>query len=246
MIPPDGVEETSTRRPVPAPARAADRRFLRPAPAGAARKLAGVLLGLCLFAGGASAETGVRHVRSMTELRYSGVVRQQWDLSCGAAAIATLLNYQLGHPVTEREVALAMLRRTSPNLVRARLGFSLFDLKVYAATLGFGVAGYGQMSLDDLDAIAPAIVPVRIHEFRHFVVYRGRGNGHVLIADPSFGNRTLPEWSFKSAWAEGIGFKVFDPAQPNAPNRMGAPSDLFVTPAVAMRRDAIATPGWRR
>lgn len=182
----------------------------------------------------------------MTELRYAGVIRQQWDLSCGAAAVATLLTYQLGQPVTEREVALAMLKRTSPNLVKMRFGFSLLDLKIYAATRGLGAIGYSGMTLDDLDSIAPAIVPLRIHGFPHYVVYRGRRGDRVLVADPSFGNRTLPDWSFSHRWAEGIGFRVFDPAQPDPPNRMGAPPELFITPANSVRRTIIESTGVAR
>ncbi len=186
------------------------------------------------------AGSGAKPVRSLVEIRNEQVVRQHWDLSCGAAAVATLLTYQLGHPVSEHDVAIAMLRRTSPLLVRARLGFSLLDLKIYAATQGFGAAGYGQMTLADLDAMAPAIVPIRLHGFRHFVVYRGRRGDRVLIADPSFGNRTLPVEIFEKEWANGIGFVVFDPAEPRAPNRMGAPPELFVFPARQAERAAIA------
>jgi predicted double-glycine peptidase len=39
-------------------------------------------------------------VRSLMQLRNDRVVRQQWDLSCGAAVVATLLTYQLGAPVS--------------------------------------------------------------------------------------------------------------------------------------------------
>jgi predicted double-glycine peptidase len=182
---------------------------------------------------------GAKPFRSLAERRNEQVVRQQWDLSCGAAAIATLLSYQLGHPVSEHDVALAMLRRASPLLVRARLGFSLLDLKIYAATQGFGAAGFGQMTLADLDAMAPAIVPIRRYGFRHYVVYRGRRDDRVLIADPSFGNRTLPVETFEAAWANTIGFIVFDPAEPHPPNRMGAPAELFVFPGSQAERTAI-------
>ena len=176
----------------------------------------------------AAAPSEAKVVRSLIDIRNEQVVRQQFDLTCGAAAIATLLTYQLGHPVTERQVTLAMLHRTSAALVRARLGFSFLDLKVYAASLGFGAAGYGGMTLDDLDAYAPVITPIRWHGFNHFVVYRGRRGGRVLVADPSFGNRTLSESAFSSSWAGGLAFVVFDPAQPHAPNRMGAPAELFL------------------
>jgi uncharacterized protein len=190
----------------------------------------------------ALAPAGAKPVRSMSEIRNEQVVRQEWDLTCGAAAIATLLTYQLGRPVTERQVVAALLRRTSPDLVRARLGFSLFDLKIYAATQGLGAGAFGDMTLDDLDGIAPAIVPIRWHGFRHFVVYRGRRGDRVLIADPAFGNRTLPNDVFKAIWAGGIGFVVFDPAAP-APNRMGAPRELFLAPGGEAERASLAGAG---
>jgi predicted double-glycine peptidase len=176
-------------------------------------------------------EPGAKPLRTLTDMREAQLVRQHWDLSCGAAAVATLLTYQLAHPVSERQVALGMLRRTSPLLVRRRLGFSLLDLKRYAVSEGFAADGYAQMSLDDLAAMAPAIVPIRAHGFRHFVVFRGRRADRVLLADPAFGNRTMPADAFQRAWANGVGFVVYDLAQPRAPNRMGAPTELFLTPA---------------
>jgi len=190
-------------------------------------------------AGGGPAIAGVagaEPVRSLAQIRNQDVVRQEWDLSCGAATIATLFTYQLGRPVSERTVILAMLRRTSPALVRSRLGFSLLDLKVFAATHGLAAAAFADMELTDLDRLAPAIVPINWLGFRHFVVYRGRRDGRVLLADPAFGNRTLAEDRFRSIWASGIGFVVFDPAHPSPPNRMGAPAELFLVPGVQVER----------
>jgi predicted double-glycine peptidase len=215
----------------------------RKAPAGGI--VAAFVLGAAMpvAASPALAPPGAKLVRSMSEIRDEQVVRQDWDLTCGAAAIATLLTYQLDRPVTERQVVAALLRRTSPALVRARLGFSLFDLKVYAATQGLGAAAFGDMTLDDLDGMAPAIVPIRWHGFRHFVVYRGRRGDRVLIADPAFGNRTLPDDVFQAIWAGGVGFVVFDPDAPSAPNRMGAPRELFLAPGGEVERAALAGAG---
>jgi predicted double-glycine peptidase len=213
------------------------------------RRVASAALAALALAGAApsalaSAQpAGARQVRSIREIRGEQVVRQAWDLSCGAAAIATLLTYQLGRPVTERQVVTAMLRRTTPSLVRARLGFSLLDLKIYAATQGLGAAAFDDMTLDDLDGLAPAIVPIRWHGFRHFVIYRGRRGDRVLIADPAFGNRTLPDDVFKAIWAGGVGFVVFDPASPHPPNRMGAPAELFLAPGAMQQHAALAGPG---
>jgi len=104
-----------------------------------------------------------RPVRSLAELRHERVVIQKWDLSCGAAALATLLTYDLSDPVDERTVAEAMLRPNDPLKVRAQGGFSLFDLQQYARSRGYEADGYGKMEMNDLAAMVPAIVP--IHTF---------------------------------------------------------------------------------
>ena len=58
-------------------------------------------------------------------------------------------------------------------LVRARRGFSLLDLKRFAASRGFEAAGYGDLTLDELVAMAPVVAPMRVFGFGHFVVVRG-------------------------------------------------------------------------
>jgi uncharacterized protein len=170
------------------------------------------------------------HVRSLLELRNEGLIRQQWDITCGAAAVATLLTYQLGDPVTERQAALGMLRQGDLRLVKARLGFSLLDLKRFAASRGFSATGFGNLKFDELLAMAPAIVPIRVSGLGHFVVIRGRSGDRMLIADPSFGNRTMTVDTFQRAWTSGVGFVVTRPNAPHPENRMGAPASLFLSP----------------
>jgi predicted double-glycine peptidase len=72
------------------------------------------------------------------------------------------------------------------------------------------------------------------------VVLRGRDGDRLLLADPAFGDRTLPVETFKAQWANHIGFTVADPAEPNPPNRMGAPERLFLTPSDQALRAAAA------
>jgi predicted double-glycine peptidase len=185
-------------------------------------------------------------VRSLMQLRDDRVVRQQWDLSCGAAVVATLLTYQLGAPVTERQAALGMLRTGDARLVRARLGFSLLDLKRFAASRGFEAAGFGDMALDELVAMAPAVAPIRVFGFAHFVVVRGRVGDRLLLADPAFGNRTMTTKAFMDAWPSRIGFVIYPKEQPHPPNRMGAPRELFLIPssqAVRMADAALQATG---
>ena len=61
-------------------------------------------IGLLCLAGLADAKNSAP-VRSLLEMRQQNVVVQQWDTSCGAAALATLLRYQHGLAASEKEIA---------------------------------------------------------------------------------------------------------------------------------------------
>jgi uncharacterized protein len=147
-------------------------------------------------------------VVSLAELRHATVVMQRWDLSCGAAAIATLLTYDLGDAVTERAAAEAMLGRTDPLQVRVQGGFSLLDLQEYAHSRGHDAEGYGGLSFEDVVAMAPVIVPIDVHGYDHFVVLRGVSGDRVVLADPAFGRRTMASASFTRAWRLKVAFVV--------------------------------------
>ncbi len=146
-------------------------------------------------------------VRSLLELRQDRVVMQRWDLSCGAAILATVLSYDLDLPISEREVALAMLEGLDPDHVRTRGGFSLLDMKRYVEKRGFKAAGYRDLTIDALVQMAPAIVPTRLDGLDHFVLVRGRENGRLLLADPNYGNRVVAVEEFIRHW-DGIAFVV--------------------------------------
>src|ERR1700744_3651505 len=67
-------------------------------------------------------------VTSLKEARYRGTVRQQYDFSCGSAAIATLLTYQYGYPMSEQIAFQQMFAEGDQQKIR-REGFSLLDMK---------------------------------------------------------------------------------------------------------------------
>jgi len=148
-------------------------------------------------------------VRSLQEIRHEGVVIQQWDTSCGAAALATVLTYSLHDPVSERQVAGGMLRTTEPLKVKVRGGFSLLDMKHFVETRGLRGTGFRGMSTKQLLALQSPIVPIVQYGNPHFIVVRGLdGDGRLNIADPGFGNRTMSVEDFESVWKDGIGFVV--------------------------------------
>jgi uncharacterized protein len=180
---------------------------------------------------------GGEPVRSLLELREERVVVQKWDLSCGAGALATVLNYQYGDPVSEREVATGLLNRKkyldNPDAVRGQEGFSLLDLKVYVDRRGYEGIGYGDMGLENLIDNAPIIVPVSFNGYNHFVVFRGVRANRVLLADPAWGNRTVTLDEFEDGWIEypqfgRVGFVVAHADGTVPPNRMAPRPSEFV------------------
>jgi len=155
---------------------------------------------------------GGKDVRSLKEIREEGVVRQKWDMSCGAAALSTLLTYEFKDTTPETAIVVWILHRVDPVRVRSRGGFSLLDLKRFAQARGYHAEGYAGMSIQELVAQKTAvIVPIRLKGFDHFIVVRQITEGRVIIADPGFGNLTMRVDRFQSLWKEGIVFVVHPP-----------------------------------
>jgi len=147
-----------------------------------------------------------RPVRSLLEMRRENVVIQNFDLSCGAAALATLLRYEFGEDVTEKEIAHGLMRRSeyveNPKLVQVREGFSLLDLKRYVQTRGYKGLGFGQLEFNDLIERAPVMVPINALGYNHFAIFRGVKGNRVLLADPAWGNRTMTIDKFQRMWLD--------------------------------------------
>lgn len=205
----------------------------------------GVIAMLAVAAGALPARAGddppgVKRVVTLKEMRERNVIIQKWDLSCGAAALATLLRYQHGVLVTERDIAATMLAGTNKQLVQQRMGFSLLDMKRFADALGLEGVGYGEVTLQDLAEMVPAIVPIRVAEtFSHFVIVRGVVGDRVALADPAFGNRTLPVDKFEGMWDRKVAFIIQRRDGRKPPNRLTAGLDDYRVPAGGVLRNVV-------
>ena len=193
--------------------------------------------------GGVNPAEGNGPVRSVLEIRQHGVMIQKWDLSCGAAALGTLLHDEFGEPVTEKDIAHALMGRTEyvahPELVQLHQGFSLLDLKRYVQTYRNGGLykgeGLGQLELNDLIERAPVLVPINALGYNHYVIFRGIIGNRVLLADPAWGNRTMTIDKFQRMWIDNgepmghIGFVVEGADGRKLPNGMQPkPSDFVM------------------
>jgi predicted double-glycine peptidase len=143
---------------------------------------------------------------SFAELKFSTVIHQQYDYSCGSAALATLLRYHYRLPVDEATVFKAMFNVGDKANIE-KLGFSLLDMKKYLASIGYEADGY-RLGLDQLSKVhLPAIALIQIGTYKHFVVIKGVIGNHVLVGDSALGLRVLSVTDFRDAW-NGIAFIV--------------------------------------
>lgn len=146
-------------------------------------------------------------VTSLKEIKFRNTTRQQFDFSCGSAALATLLTYHYNTPVTEKEVFEKMFLTGDQAKIRQQ-GFSMLDMKRYLATRGFVGDGFQQPLDKLLDAKLPAIVLISDRGYNHFVVIKGAEDGRILLGDPSSGARSVTRERFMELWANKLLFVV--------------------------------------
>ena len=146
-------------------------------------------------------------VTSMKEARFTATIRQQYDFSCGSAALSTLLTHHYKLPVTEDKIFEEMFRLGDQEKIR-REGFSLLDMKRYLESHGFLADGFQEPIEKLVSANLPAIVLINEAGYNHFVVVKGVRNGRVLLGDPAGGTRAVTEAVFHKVWVNQVLFVV--------------------------------------
>ena len=175
----------------------------------------GLAWGICVGAQGATLPMPTSsggaysvHVTSWRDLPFRTVIRQQFDYSCGSAALATLLHFHYGLPVREAEIFSAMYKAGDQDKIR-KVGFSLLDMKHYLAAAGYSADGYKISMADFAKMSTPAIALIKTGAYRHFVVVKGVKGQEVLVGDPALGLRTYSRAQFEAMWS-GIMFVIDD------------------------------------
>lgn len=144
---------------------------------------------------------------TFVDMRYRDMVRQAYDVSCGAAALASIAKYFYGQDVTERKI-IDQILKTADEETKAKIqkdGFSMLELKKEGERLGLTAGGFRIPEAASLAKLkVPAIALVNVNGYDHFVVIRSVENGKVYIADPAFGNRTRTLESFADEWRNVI------------------------------------------
>ncbi len=133
--------------------------------------------------------------KSWKQIKNKDLNRQKYDYSCGAASLATLLDYYYNLKVREVDVLNGILKnrelssKTEVELENADFPINFLDLAKYSQSKGFKVVGL-KLDITTLSKLKiPVIVHLKVKGYDHFSVYKGIDkNNFVHLADPSVGN----------------------------------------------------------
>lgn len=150
------------------------------------------------------------YVKNARELRNQNVVMQQRDFSCGAAALATIVNYYWKEDVGETAILVAIAVTLSREELQDRIknGLTLADLQRVSSKFGYQ-AVLGRLSVEKLsETKIPLLVGITVNGYEHFVVVRGADDRYVYIADPTMGNVRTPIAEFERQWQKNLALVV--------------------------------------
>jgi predicted double-glycine peptidase len=165
-------------------------------------------------------------VNPASEINKGHLIKQGYDFSCGSAALAIILNFYLGEKFNEKQVIQGLLHYGDIEQIKKRQAFSLLDMKKFVNVLGYKGEGY-RAELEDLQTLTtPCIVPIKIMEYRHFVVFRGIYKGHIFLADPWRGDISFTLDQFVDIWYDKVMFVVTSDSGPTLSALRLKPEDL--------------------
>lgn len=156
------------------------------------------------------------YMKNARQLRNENVVMQQRDFSCGAAALATVVNYYWGDNVSETALLLIIAKILSREELEDRVlnGLTLTDLKNVAQVGGY-TAVLGKLTTEKLaESKLPLVVAITVNDYDHFVVFRGMDDEYVYLADPIYGKKKVLIEEFEEQWQQNAILAVIKPGEP--------------------------------
>ena len=143
-------------------------------------------------------------IRSWTDVRDHDIVKQQFDQSCGAASLATILDIFYGEDTDEADLM---------DIMGLKGAYSFADLAYAAGEFGYKATPiFAQF--DMLEKLrVPVILFIDNFGQGHFTVFRGTDGQTVWLGDPAWGNVYLSKHDFDKRWkqidtGEGTGFAL--------------------------------------
>ena len=162
-------------------------------------------------------------VKSYQELKNENMIRQNYEQSCGAASLATLLNMSNFKQFTELEILQAMNEKA---LNTDMVSFS--QLIATLEKLGFEGGAY-QIQRTSLDKLVGLPLLVKIEDdprFPHFVIIINHKGDFLQILDPSSGAYISSKREFFSLWDRDKkgGFVLMVPSKTQKQSKLNLPN----------------------
>jgi predicted double-glycine peptidase len=156
------------------------------------------MLSLC-FAISHSASAQATDYRT---LRYSSVIGQTSDFTCGPATLATLLTHYYGRPVSEQAFTERSVADMQARGKAVTEGITLLALRNALQSEDVPSVSY-RLTLEQLREVLEVGLPIVanvVYPKGHYYLVLAIDSQHVLLADPSWGVRSQPIGNFLNAW----------------------------------------------
>lgn len=167
-------------------------------------------------------------LKTWDDMQWQGIIRQGLDISCGAAALLTLMNQDLAlneqafdesDEVAVTSLLLGKRLNEASAEKNSNIGFSMLDLSKQAESMGFKsrLVTFEQEALADFVRVGrPALVYVETEGFKHYIVVTSIDSGIVSVSDPSTGRLKLSARRFAAMWRGQTALYVFRGDAPKA------------------------------
>lgn len=145
-----------------------------------------------------------RPIRSWIEGRDKGVIKQQFDQSCGAASLATIFSIFYAEKTSEADLM---------DIMGLKGAYSFADLSYASGEFGYKATPvFAQFNILKKLRV-PVILFINNFGQGHFTVFRGTDGETIWLGDPAWGNVYLSKHDFEKRWnqigsGEGTGFAL--------------------------------------
>ncbi len=136
-------------------------------------------------------------VKSYKEIKNESVVRQNYEYSCGASSLATLINILDDKKLSELDILKLM---STKELYTDMVSFA--DLSIAVEKLGYESHSY-QIERKSIDKLVNIPMLVKIEDdprYPHFVVIINHEGEYLQVLDPNHGAYISSKSQFFSIW----------------------------------------------
>ena len=139
---------------------------------------------------------------SYKELKQRQIVMQKQDYSCGAAVLATIIQYYWGDDINEAYFLDLLPDMLTDEQIKDRVknGLTLTDLRDVANKAGYEATMLKIQFSELSKGKVPVVVGITVKKHDHFVVFRGTDGVWAYLADPIRGQLRVPIATFLEQW----------------------------------------------